>query len=226
MHTQEGDNDDSARCSAKELIDLAYQQGFDVLSITNHDAVTYNKYLVDYAAERGILLIEGVEATIERKHVLLYNFDFSGHHINTFADIKRLKKDDNLCLAPHPFYPSATSLQRKFDRNLDIFDGLEFCHFYSKQINFNKKAVDRARKYNLPLVGMSDAHIASQLGASYSLVEAEKDIESVIRAIKKGKIEIVSHPLGTFQLGEIILRLLIYEVLGFLTNGRGKIKND
>ncbi len=215
MHTLDGKKPEAAECTAQQLIDAAHQQGFDVLSITNHDLVTYDKYLADYAACRGILLIAGMEATIRHKHVLLYNFDFSNNHINSFYDIEKLKAEDNLCLAPHPFYPSSASIQGKFDRYRHIFDGLEFCHFYCKQINFNKKAAEKALEYGLPLVGMSDTHMLYQLGATYSLVEAEKDVGSVIGAIKQGKLEIVSQPLGILDLSKISLKMLKNDFLSF-----------
>ena len=60
--------------SAQQLIDKAEEQGFQVLSITNHNQLLFTSSLEEYARERGILLIPGVEATLEGKHVLLYNF--------------------------------------------------------------------------------------------------------------------------------------------------------
>jgi hypothetical protein len=220
MHSLEWKQHDPDKDPARQLIDVAHQQGLDVISITDHNVVTYNKELVDYATERGILLIPGMEATIQKKHVLLYNFNFSGNRIESFEDIKRLKRDDNLCLAPHPFYPSLTSLKNEFDRHRAIFDGLELCHFYSKRVNFNKKAIRKSRQYGLPLVGMSDAHMASQLGVTYSLVEADKEIESVILAIKEGRVEVVSQPLGVLRLGGISFKLLRDELLSLLTLGK------
>jgi len=220
IHSLEGVKYNSSGNPVELIIDVASQQGFDVISITDHDVVTYDKYLADYAAERGIVLIPGIEATINKKHVLLYNFDFSNQHINTFDDIKKYKDDNNLCLAPHPFYPASTSLLGYFDRNRAVFDGLEFCHFYSKQINFNKKAIEKSLEYNLPLVGMSDTHIISQLGATYSLVEAEKNIKAVIQAIKSGKVTVVSQPLDLLRLGEISLKLLKGDALNFIIKKR------
>lgn len=217
MHSIAKEKRDSANCIATQLIDAAQLQGFDVLSITNHNEVEHDEYLVDYAAERGILLIAGMERTIQKKHVLLYNFDFANNKIDSFEDIKRLKGDDNLCLAPHPFYPSPTSLLGMFDRVWDVFDGLEFCHFYSKTINFNKKAVEKSLKYGLPLVGTSDTHVISQLGSTYSLVEAEKEVTSVIKAIKEGKLEIVSQPLGILYLSKISLKMIGSDVLNLFT---------
>src|SRR5712692_2307780 len=70
LHTSEGKS--FIRYDARSLIDRAAREGYHVLSITNHDLVTVRQDLQAYASERRILLIPGVEATIEGKHVLLY----------------------------------------------------------------------------------------------------------------------------------------------------------
>ena len=59
--------------NALQLIDRAGEQGFDALAITNHDVITYSKELAAYAADKGILLIPGVEAKFSNKHVLILN---------------------------------------------------------------------------------------------------------------------------------------------------------
>ncbi|GAI08342.1 unnamed protein product, partial [marine sediment metagenome] len=63
LHTSE-DPEDKVRYSARQLIDYASQKGFDVLAITNHNFYTYNDYLRDYAASKGILLIPGIELSV------------------------------------------------------------------------------------------------------------------------------------------------------------------
>src|SRR2546427_6673114 len=70
LHTRERES--FIAYDARELIDGAAHAGFQVLSITNHNTVTFSRDLQAYAQERGILLIPGIEATIEGKHVLLY----------------------------------------------------------------------------------------------------------------------------------------------------------
>jgi hypothetical protein len=63
-----------------------------------------------------------------------------------------------------------------------------------------------ARRSGLPLIGSSDTHYLSQLGSTYSLVEAEKDVQSVINAVKEKRFEVVSQPLA-FNLKNIKLAL-------------------
>ena len=194
-HTKE-DPEDRVGYSSRELIDQAYQNGFDVLAITNHGQVTYDHYLADYAREKGILLIPGAEATISKKHVLLLNVDYSFHKIKTFDDLKLFKNGGSLIIAPHPFFPSFTSLNSKLEKHLEIFDAIEYSHCYLEKINFNRKAEDLAKKFGLPLIGTSDAHFLWQIGTTYSLIEAEKDLDSVIAGIREGKVEIVTEPLS------------------------------
>lgn len=60
LHTKEDPFDkDHITYSAKALIAHAAELNFDVISITNHNRVTYSKKLKDYAGSKGILLIPG-----------------------------------------------------------------------------------------------------------------------------------------------------------------------
>ncbi|MDO8741076.1 MAG: PHP domain-containing protein [Candidatus Woesearchaeota archaeon] len=184
--------------SPKELIDYASKLGFDVLAITHHRQLYYNKEIADYAAKKGILLMPGAEILIEGKEVLLYNFkDSEIRKIKTFEDLKRSKRKNNLVIAPHPFLPHHhfISLFSKLVKNRKCFDGIEFCHFYAKFFNSNKRAVRFAHKFKLPLVGNSDLHRLWQMNYTYSMIDSKKDINSVIAAIKKGKIIVKSRPL-------------------------------
>ena len=85
-------------------------------------------------------------------------------------------------LAPHPFYPRGNCLKEDFLRNIDVFDGIEYCHYYCRGYNpYNKKAATKAKKYNKPMIGTSDAHRLFQFNKTYSLIDANKNIKEVIR---------------------------------------------
>ena len=75
LHTHTADDpQDRIPYSTRELIDLAAAQRFDALAITLHDRQLDVEPLRPYAAERGVVLIPGIERTIHGKHVLLLNF--------------------------------------------------------------------------------------------------------------------------------------------------------
>ncbi len=205
LHTPEGEA--FIAYDARGLIDRAALEGFCVLSITNHDTLTFNEDLAAYARERGILLIPGVEATIQGRHVLLYNLDVTLERIRTFADLRRLKGPERLVVAPHPFFPGPTSLRGRLLENLDLFDAIEFCHFYTRGVDFNRRAVRLTREVGLPLLGSSDSHLIQQFGTTYSLIEGEMTVASVLTAIKKGDVTVVTRPLTLLEWTRILVGL-------------------
>jgi predicted metal-dependent phosphoesterase TrpH len=206
LHTAE-DPLDRVRYTAKELISKAADEGFDVISITNHHQMTFNQYLFSHAQERGILLIPGVELTIQRRHVLVLNPP-PHKKCSDFPSLSKLRRPETLIIAPHPYYPGTYSLNGYLLEHIELFDALEYCHFYSQMINFNLRAVEVSQSFGLPLIGNSDAHFFSQLGATYSLLYAEKNLQSVFEAIRQNKLKIVSRPLKPFEMGSIANRFL------------------
>ena len=199
LHTKEDPRDTWIKYNAKELIDRAEKLGFDVLAITNHWNVCYNKRLADYAKKKNILLIPGTEARIEGKDVVILNAANDAAKIKKFSELRDFKKKnpESFIMAPHPFYVTSICLGKKLFKYSDIFDGVEYCHCYLSFFNrFNKKAVKSARKYNKVLIGTSDMHQTFQLNKTYSLVDADKNTNSVIKALKNGKVEIKTKPLS------------------------------
>lgn len=68
--------------SPKEIIDMAIENGLDAIAITDHDSIdAYTKDLFEYANQKGIKLIPGVEMSTRYYgigiHVLGYNFDIN-----------------------------------------------------------------------------------------------------------------------------------------------------
>lgn len=206
VHTCEGEA--FIAYDARTLIDRAARAGYQVLSITNHDTVTYSEALRAYAWERGILLIPGVEATIEGTHVLLYHVGVPLARLKTFAGLRRHRESVGLVAAAHPFFPGPTCLRGRLLKELDLFDALEFCHFYTRQIDFNRLAVRLAKEVGLPLLGNSDSHLPRQFGTTYTLIHAEPSVDSVLTAIRNGCVEVVTTPLPLGRLVGIGAELL------------------
>jgi hypothetical protein len=206
LHTAE-DPLDRIKYSSKELISKAADEGFDVISITNHHKMTFNQDLFSYAHERGVLLIPGVELTIKRRHVLVLNPPpFKA--CSDFPSLSRLRRPETLIIAPHPYFPGSYSLNGYLLKYLHLFDALEYCHFYSPRINFNQKAVEVSRSFGFPLLGNSDSHFLSQLGTTYSFVYAEKNLEAIFEAIRQNRIKVATRPLKAFEMGSIANRFL------------------
>lgn len=218
--------DDEAPYSPKELIDLAKEKGFDVLAFSEHELHYPHKSTLstyydfkNYAEENNILLIPAVELTIEGKHVLALNFLGDSKEYKTFEDLKQLKNKhpNTLLVAAHPYFLKPICLGKELENNLNLFDAIEYSYYYTRIINRNKKAVEIAKKYNKPLIATSDVHRRFQLEKTYSLINAEKNIPSILKAIKENKIKIVTKPLSnTF--------LFTFSIWVFINDGIRYIK--
>ena len=197
--------------TAFQLIDRASHEGFDALAITNHNVVTYNKELVRHAENKGILLIPGMEATFSKKHVLIINPGFNKSPFNRpLKDLAKIKNENNLIIAPHPFFPTSKSLKSDLLSHLVYFDAIEFSFYYNHFVNRNKKAFLVANQHKIPLVGTSDCHDIQKLGTSYTLVEAEKELLSIIEAVKKGKTEIRTTPISLMAMFRIAMKFFFF----------------
>ncbi|HET9467421.1 MAG TPA: PHP-associated domain-containing protein [Vicinamibacterales bacterium] len=203
LHTHTSDDpNDHIPYSTSDLIDRAAELKYDALAITLHDAWFDVRGLTSYARERGITLIAGVERTIEGKHVLLLNFDAASERVNSFDDLAELRREQpaGLAIAPHPFYPTAYCLRDSLERHADLFDAVELNAFYTAQVDhFNRKAVDWARRTGKPIVANADVHRLKQLGATYSLIDAEPDPNAICAAIRAGRVEIRTRPLSIVE---------------------------
>jgi predicted metal-dependent phosphoesterase TrpH len=201
LHLHSGeDRYDILFYTAYDLIVRCAELNFDVISITNHVERTFCREWETYAVDRGMLLIPGVEACIGNKHVLILNADADAGKIRTFDDLRAYKNSrDVFVVAPHPFGWTPICLNRQAEEHADLFDGVEWHHFHTKWFNPNKKAEAFARRHEKPLLANSDCHHLCYLGETYSWIKADKTIPSVLSALRRGEIEIVSRPMGSLR---------------------------
>lgn len=210
LHTHTSDDSqDRVLHSACALVDRAAVLGYDALAITLHDRQLDVRPLAPYAAERGIILIPGIERTIERRHLLLLNFPRGAEDVRSFGDVACLKwQAPGLVVAPHPFFPSPSCLLERMIRHADLFDAVEYNAMFTASLNFNLLAERWARRHGKPMVGNGDVHQLEQLGTTYSLVDAERDPVSICEAIAAGRVRVVSQPLPWSTAARIATNLI------------------
>jgi predicted metal-dependent phosphoesterase TrpH len=215
LHTHTADDPvDRIPYTAIELIDRAAALGYDALAITLHEAQLDIRRLVPYAAERGVVLIPGVERSIEGRHVLLLNFHSGTEDVRTFDDLARLKgRQRGLVVAPHPFYPSTSCLHGRLDRYASLFDAVERNAMYTASVDFNRRAERWAARHGKPVVGNGDVHRLVQLGHTFSLVEAERHADAICESIVSGRLTVVSRPLAWRHVFGVMADLLVADHL-------------
>jgi predicted metal-dependent phosphoesterase TrpH len=206
LHTHTADDPvDTIPHTVGDLIDAAADQGYRALAITLHDRQFDVREAAAHARERGVTLISGIERTIHGRHVLLLNFP-RAEQVVTFEDVRRLRarRSNGLVIAPHPFFPAPSCLLNRMNQHSDLFDAVEWNAFYTRQVNFNRRAERWAKDHGKPLVGNGDIHRLSQLGTTYSLVDAEPDPDAICAAIKEGRVRIETRPIGAARAAALL----------------------
>ena len=211
FHTHTGDDPaDNISYTTFELIDRAAELGYGAIAVTLHDAQLDVAAYTSYAASRGIVLIPGVERTIDGRHVLLLNFSRATADVRTFDDLAALKHAEpgGVVIAPHPYFPASKSLLGELERHADLFDAVEYNAMFTRFLNFNVFAERWARKNGKPMVGNGDVHRLEMLGTTCSLVDAEPNAASICRAIKAGRVNVVAAPHAFVHAGVLIAKLI------------------
>lgn len=199
--------------SSEELIDRAAALGFDALAITLHDRQLDVRRLRSYAADRGIVLVPGIERTIHGRHVLLLNFSAAAEEVRSFADLARLRgRERGLVVAPHPFFPGSTCLGALLDRHADLVDAVERNAMFTRAIDFNRRAERWAAAHGKPIVGNADVHRLYQLGTCYSLVDAAPEPAAICEAVRQGRVEVVAEPLTFVRAAATMADLVIADL--------------
>ena len=209
--------------STRDLIDRASALGYHALAVTLH-----NKYYDpaadrDYAAARRVVMIPGIERTINRRHILLINFPAECAGIETFDDLRALKRrhPNGLVIAPHAFYPIGSALRAEVDRQADLIDAVEVNSMFTAQFDFNARAIAWARARGKPIVGNTDLHLLEQLGSTYTLVDAEPNADAICAAIRAGRVQVRSSALSIVRAGWIMSRMVVSGIIGRLRTAIG-----
>ena len=200
FHTKE-DAHDVLTYSIFEGIDCAAKLGYEVLAWTPHRQVLCRPEHVEYAKQRGIILLPGIEAKIEGREILIINCGLEAEKIQTFEALKKYKEElgkNMLIIAPHPYFPANSVLGDKLLENINLFDAIEKSWFYTPVVDFNRKAVKISQVTGKPLIATSDTHRLSCLKRSYSLIDSEKNPASIMEAIRCGNLKNFSRPISLF----------------------------
>jgi predicted metal-dependent phosphoesterase TrpH len=216
LHTHTDlDPQDRIPHSTTRLLDRAAELGYHVIAVTLHDRYFDPAPYQGYARERGLVLLSGIERTIARRHVLLINFGPECASVRTFDELATLEgRASGLVIAPHPFYPTPSSLRHRLVRHVSQIDAVEINSMYTRRIDFNRRAVAFARAHGKPLVGNTDLHRLGQLGSTYSLVDADPDPDAICEAIRAGRVEVRTEPISLTRAGLTMSRMVVGGLLG------------
>jgi predicted metal-dependent phosphoesterase TrpH len=171
----------------KEVVSFAKKRGLDGVAITDHNTVKGALKL----KTSEIIVVPGIEVSTLEGHLLGINVTTPIPAKRGIEEtIRRIHEAGGIAVAPHPtaFYKSPPS------RKVSSYDAVEVMNAssipFSVLTYYSRKFAERL---GLPQTGGSDSHYASEIGSAYTVVDADADVDEIVRAVKKGAV----FPLGS-----------------------------
>jgi hypothetical protein len=207
---------DNLPLDIESTITLAAAHGYDVIALTHHDAYFHITDDIALVAEReGIIVLPGIEASLDDgAHVLVINCGPEIEGISSLDELSEVRRPEHLIVPAHPFYPCFGLGRQKLEQWSDLFDAIEWSYFWNKYLHrANLDAAKFCKRRGIPLVGTGDIHLPRQMNRTYSIVEAQRDPVSIVRAIRAGLVEVVTEPLSLVDMALIMGELTVHNQL-------------
>ncbi len=173
-----------------DILETAKNRNIDIIAISDHNTVDGTSEVLKKTRNTDILAIPSIEISSTHGHILGFGCEENiPRDLSPQDTIDRIHDLGGLAIIPHPYCFYRHGLLCKSDYNDLKIDAIE-----TKNARFiigycNRKAKNLSKKENLPALGASAAHYWKFVGDCYSLIDCEKDIDSVLKAIKKGKVK-------------------------------------
>ena len=173
-----------------DILETAKNRNINIIAISDHNTVDGTSEVLKKTRNTDILAIPSIEISSTHGHILGFGCEENvPRDLSPQDTIDRIHDLGGLAIIPHPYCFYRHGLLCKSDYNDLKIDAIE-----TKNARFiigycNRKAKKLSNREKLPGLGASDAHYWKFVGDCYSLIDCEKDIDSVLKAIKKGKVK-------------------------------------
>ncbi len=171
--------------TAEDLTYFAKKRGLDGVAITDHDAV---KGFHDFKRKVDLFLIPGIEISSGEGHVLGFGLNNVVERGLPFVEtIDLIHEAGGLAVVAHPtaFFKGISE-----DKLVGGFNAMEVVNASAIPFRYSVRKNRRlALSLDLPQVGGSDAHYGPEVGLGYTLVDAKRNIDDVLEAMRRGKVE-------------------------------------
>jgi predicted metal-dependent phosphoesterase TrpH len=166
----------------EDLFFYAKKHGLDAVAITDHDRIDG---ALKIAKEKDFLIIPGIEVSSLNGHIIGLNVrEVIPTKLTADETVERIHEVGGLAVACHPITFFKASLgghtSSKFDA-VEVINASAVPFLYS---------VKRGRRLAFQLgkaqIAGSDAHYGPEIGCAYTIVEAELELEEVIKALTGG----------------------------------------
>jgi len=166
----------------EELVFYAKKHGLDGVAITDHDRI---EGALKIAKETNFLIIPGIEISSSNGHIIALNVQEEiPKKLGADETVDKIHEASGIAIACHPITFFKGSLGKhansKFDA-VEVINASAFPFHYS--VMRGEKLASLMGKAK---VAGSDAHYGPEIGSAYTIVEAEPEVEKILKALNKG----------------------------------------
>jgi hypothetical protein len=193
MHTTESKGtriEMESNISPKTAIDILKKKNIQVAAITDHDNTRAYPKVKGYAEKNGIILINGIEVSTKDGELIGLNIE-PGIEKELKKGIGLLEARDIILnhggeiLIPHPFDMRGRGIGKRIRDVKGVVEVFNPGNVFGFEDRFAKIA---AEKLGLPMVACSDAHWYRMIDRGVTVVDAEPEIDSIFKSIRKKKV--------------------------------------
>lgn len=168
----------------KEIVKAALKRGIDCLAITDHGEIKGVQEAIEFAKDKPILIIPGIEIKSKEGDILGLNVkEIIPNKLSARETIKNIKELGGLAIIAHPFNWFCS-----FKGNLENLasEGIGIEVFNASIFGpGNEIALNFSKKYGLPFTVGSDAHFPNFVGRAYLEVPGDNlSLEEILNQIK------------------------------------------
>jgi len=181
LHVHSNYSSDSI-ITPKELVFYARRRGLTAVAVTDHNQVDGARKI---ARETDFLIIPGTEISSLGGHILGLNVnEVIPRDLSADETVDRIRRAGGVAIACHPYAMFKGSVGKYVNSKFNAVETRNASSFPFKSAA--KKADLLAERFGLPKVGGTDAHIGEAIGCAYTVVEADPNVEAILKAIVNG----------------------------------------
>jgi predicted metal-dependent phosphoesterase TrpH len=167
----------------KELVFYAKKRGLTAVAVTDHNQV---EGALKIAKQTDFLIIPSTEVSSLHGHIVGLNVNaLIPRGLSADETVDRIHEAGGIAVACHPFALFKGSVGKHVSSKFEAVETINASAF-----PFNRaarKANQLAERLKLPRVAGTDAHYGPVIGQAYTLIDAEANVEAIVKAIASGQ---------------------------------------
>lgn len=184
--------------SVEEILRAAAAKGLDGVAITDHDTAAGGKRALEVVGSvaPGLIVIPGQEVSTRAGHLIVLGpTEDIPKGLSVKETIQIARRLGGTIVVPHPDQRMRHGM--RIPREADAAEVYNSRHILGLHNTLTGWRVSRRK---MAAVAGSDAHVASMVGNAITEIDAERNLESVLRAIRDGRtrIEVKKTPVRVY----------------------------